>query len=109
VIAVEYPGYGLYAGIASEEAILQDAVRVFDFVTTAFAMPPTAVSVVGRSLGTGPATHLASVRQLTSVILISPFESINRVSETLVFGRHRLIRDLQRDYKSSGCRSVHQY
>lgn len=37
--------------------------------------------VFGRSMGSGPTTHLASVRQPASVILMSAFKSIRRIVE----------------------------
>jgi len=32
VLGVEYPGYGIYKGEPTEQAILQDAERVMEFV-----------------------------------------------------------------------------
>jgi hypothetical protein len=32
VLAVEYPGYGIYKGEPNEEAIISDADRVLEFV-----------------------------------------------------------------------------
>jgi len=39
---------------------------------------------MGRSIGTGPATYLASRRQIPSLILISPFDQISSVAESHV-------------------------
>ena len=33
VLAIEYPGYGIYPGTPSAEAILEDALTVWDYLT----------------------------------------------------------------------------
>lgn len=45
------------------------------------------VIVMGRSLGTGPTTHLASIyKQLKAVLLLSPFMSLKQVAKNM-FGK----------------------
>lgn len=67
VLAVEYPGYGIYdepmlgavgASGPTEEKILRDAELVLNFALTQTSL--SNIIVLGRSLGSGPATHLAS-------------------------------------------------
>ena len=41
----------------------------------------TTISVIGRSLGSGVATYLASKRPVKKMALISPFDSITRVAQ----------------------------
>jgi uncharacterized protein len=36
----------------------------------------SAVTVVGRSLGTGPAVHLAATRPVQRLVLLVPFDSL---------------------------------
>lgn len=60
IIAVEYPGYGVYLGNANEESVLNDADRVMNYITKVLEWKTQDVIVMGRSIGTGPATYLAS-------------------------------------------------
>ena len=80
VLAVEYPGYGMYKGEPSEQAILSDAERVLEFVKTVLLWPSQNIIICGRSIGTGPSCYLASkLKSLGALALISPFTSIRRV------------------------------
>lgn len=56
VLAVEYPGYGAYAGSPSAEQLIEDAEDVFLFLVELMEIRPKNVFVFGRSIGTGPAT-----------------------------------------------------
>jgi hypothetical protein len=42
------------------------------------------INVMGRSIGTGPATYLANQKKTPSLILISPFDQISSVAESHV-------------------------
>ena len=60
VLAIEYPGYGIYPGSPTAEAILEDAITVWDYLTKKVKMNASDIILFGRSLGTGPATELAA-------------------------------------------------
>lgn len=79
VLAMEYPGYGVYEGEPSEDQILEDAEGVLDFVLNELSIKPSSIVVVGRSIGSGPAIHITSKARLGGLILISPFTSIKAV------------------------------
>jgi fermentation-respiration switch protein FrsA (DUF1100 family) len=79
VISVEYPGYGAYEGEANSKVILEDAEIVFDFLTHEVGINPENIFVFGRSIGSGPATHLAANRNPGMLILMSPYTSIRAV------------------------------
>jgi len=74
--AFNYRGYGLSEGNPSEEMIFQDALYLYDLFSKNPNIDPNRIYVMGRSLGTGVATYLASQRQIKGTILISPYESI---------------------------------
>lgn len=74
---VNYRGYGGSTGTPSETALFTDAVSVYDHVRAKFPN----VSVVGRSLGSGVAVYLSSVRQVDKLILITPYDSIENVAK----------------------------
>jgi len=49
---------------------------VFDFLIREAKVNYQNILVVGRSMGTGAATYLASKRKIGALVLISPFTSI---------------------------------
>jgi len=76
VLAVEYPGYGVCAGTATREGILGNARAALGFVTEVLDLPLEQVKVFGRSIGTGPALHLAAKFKVAGVVLVTPFLSV---------------------------------
>ena len=76
MLAVEYPGYGLYKGVTNEEKILVDAEIVYEFLVTRLKLDPRDILIFGRSIGSGPATYLASRKNIGALILMSAFTSI---------------------------------
>jgi pimeloyl-ACP methyl ester carboxylesterase len=72
-----YRGYGGSTGAPSEKAILADAEILFDRVHAQHAR----VAVVGRSLGSGVAVHLASVRGVSKLALVTPYDSVLRIAQ----------------------------
>jgi uncharacterized protein len=73
---LHYRGYGGSEGRPSETALRADAQALYAHV----AARHSAVSVVGRSLGTGPAVHLAATRELERLVLLVPFDSLLAVA-----------------------------
>lgn len=63
VIAVEYPGYGLYKSSPPDEnKMKEDAIIIYDYLTTVCGIKEENVLLYGRSMGSGPTTYIASVR-----------------------------------------------
>ncbi|EGR31280.1 hypothetical protein IMG5_114380, partial [Ichthyophthirius multifiliis] len=89
IIAVEYPGYGLYNGEANSEKIQQDALLVYDFVHKIMNVPNKNILVFGRSIGSGPACFLASQRIIGCLILMCPYTCIGDVVRDIIgpFGK----------------------
>jgi pimeloyl-ACP methyl ester carboxylesterase len=73
---VNYRGYGGSSGRPTERGLLADAVAVYDHVRE--RRPD--ISVIGRSLGSGVAAHLASVREVQRLALVSPYDSMVNVA-----------------------------
>jgi pimeloyl-ACP methyl ester carboxylesterase len=73
---LHYRGYGGSSGSPSEEAIARDAMTLFD---KAYADHPQIV-VVGRSLGSGVAVRLASVRPVAKLVLVTPYNSLEELA-----------------------------
>jgi pimeloyl-ACP methyl ester carboxylesterase len=91
VFLVNYRGYGGSAGAPSEAALLADAEAVFDYVR---ARHPR-VAVIGRSLGSGVAVHLASVRDVDKLVLVTPYDSVESIAKAYfsLFPVSLLLRD----------------
>ena len=86
VMAVEYPGYGLYQQESSSaETILENARLVVEYLTKTLRYEERDIVLVGRSMGTGPACYLASnCKNLAALILISPYTSLKAATKTLL-------------------------
>lgn len=76
IISIEYPGYGIYEGESNAKTILEDAEIVFDFLTHEIGIHPHNIFVFGRSIGSGPATHIAAHRNPGMLILMSAYTTI---------------------------------
>lgn len=77
VYLVNYRGYGGSTGRPAEDALYADALAVYDFVDERHAR----VSTIGRSLGSGVATYLATSRDLERLVLVTPYDSIDRLAQ----------------------------
>ncbi len=77
VYLVNYRGYGGSTGKPTEATLCNDAVAVFDFLTN----DHSSISVIGRSLGSGIAVSLASLRSVEKLSLVTPFASLAAVAQ----------------------------
>ncbi len=76
IYALHYPGYGGSSGSPTERGILIDALALYDQVRAQHAN----ITVIGRSLGTGVAVHVASMRPVVGLVLVTPFDSLGDVA-----------------------------
>ena len=85
VLAVEYPGYGLFGYEESDaERMLRDALTVFDFAVSVLKVREKDIFVFGRSIGCSVATYLAKHRDPSFAILMSPFKSLKDAAVAVV-------------------------
>lgn len=77
---VPYRGYGASEGEPSQEALLSDALAVFDQVQA--RQPGAPVAVIGRSLGSAVASYVASQRPVARLALVTPFDSLANVAQS---------------------------
>lgn len=77
---MNYRGYGDSEGKPSQKALCDDALFILDTLTARENIPIDHVVLVGRSLGSGVAVHVAARRALRGVILITPFDSLLKVA-----------------------------
>lgn len=73
VVGVEYPGYGMSEGKASETSFYSAAEQVHDYLRGRADLSHSRIIAVGQSLGTGVATELAMRRKVAGVVLVSPY------------------------------------
>lgn len=76
VYLIPYRGYGDNPGHPTEQHLYRDAVALFDQI----APRHQSVSLMGRSLGSGVATYVAAARPVEHLVLVTPFDSIERVA-----------------------------
>jgi len=84
VLAYDYTGYGESDGSPSEEHCYADIDAAYEHLVTFRDIPPQHIVLYGRSVGSGPATFLASKlanegEKLGGLILECPFKSVLRV------------------------------
>lgn len=76
VLALNYRGYGQSHGQPGEQAFIDDATRLFDWLAERADVDATRIALVGRSLGSGVAIQIARARPAHSMVLITPYDSI---------------------------------
>ena len=91
IYLVNYRGYGGSSGVPSEEGIYSDALSIFDDLKSTHSN----ISIMGRSLGSGVATYVASKREIDKLVLITPFDSIENVAQSrfLIYPMSILLQD----------------
>lgn len=70
-LAFDYRGFPASPGVLSEENVLKDAIAAYAFANNK-GFP---LVIWGRSLGSGPATYVASEREAEALLLETPFDS----------------------------------
>lgn len=80
IIAFNYPGYGKSQGKASEESFYQSALDVYDHVMETYQLQAEDIIIIGRSIGSSVAAYLGANRNISALILITPFDSVENVA-----------------------------
>ncbi len=80
ILVFNYRGYLKSTGKPSEKTIFEDALKIYD----TFAKNKEVI-LIGRSLGSGVATYLASKREVKKLILITPYDSISSIAKSKYF------------------------
>ncbi|MEW5682872.1 MAG: alpha/beta fold hydrolase [Pseudomonadota bacterium] len=77
IYLMHYRGYGGSSGSPSEQALVADALALYDQLQAKHSD----ITVIGRSLGSGVAVQLAAQRKVTQLVLITPFDSLNALAQ----------------------------
>ncbi|MBL9069555.1 MAG: alpha/beta fold hydrolase [Sphingopyxis sp.] len=94
VLLVEYRGYGGNPGSPGEAGFYRDGEAAMRWLAEQGVAPPATI-VVGNSIGSGPATEMATRHPVAALILVSGFSSLPDVAASHV--RWLPVRSLVRD------------
>ena len=81
VVVFHYRGYAPSGGSASADALIADAPLAYDLAVD--KLRPKRVVAVGFSIGSGIAATLAGSRKLDGLILVTPFDSLRAVAQSM--------------------------
>lgn len=90
----DYPGFGKSTGVISEAGLYEEALQVYKLARARYK--PEQIIIYGKSLGTGIAAQLASVRDCKKLILETPYYSFTSLTR-IVFWMYPV--DLLLHYK----------
>jgi alpha-beta hydrolase superfamily lysophospholipase len=80
---IDYPGFGKSTGKINEEVLYDQALQVYKMARVRFS--PDSIIIYGRSLGSGIATQLATIRDCKRLILETPYYSIPSLVSTYLW------------------------
>jgi pimeloyl-ACP methyl ester carboxylesterase len=81
VVAFHYRGYRPSGGLPSAEALIADAPLLYDLAVERAKSKRTIA--IGFSIGSGIAAQLAAQRPLDGLILVTPFDSLKAVAQSM--------------------------
>jgi dienelactone hydrolase len=82
VVSYFYRGYAPTGGEPSAKALREDAPAQFDDAVA--RVRPKRVIAVGFSIGSGVAAELSASRKLDGLILVTPFDSLQKVAQSFI-------------------------
>jgi pimeloyl-ACP methyl ester carboxylesterase len=81
VVAFHYRGYVPSTGSPSAAALIADTPLIYDLAVD--RLKPGRIIAVGFSIGSGIAAQLAAARKLDGLILVTPFDSLKAVAQSM--------------------------
>lgn len=81
VVAFHYRGYAPSTGSPSAQALIADAPLIYDLAVE--RLKPSRIIAIGFSIGSGIAAQLAAARKLDGLILVTPFDSLKAVAQSM--------------------------
>ena len=79
----DYPGFGKSTGKRSEKLLYEEALQVYKLARVQY--PADSIIIYGRSIGTGVAAQLASVRDCKKLILETPYYSLTSLTRRILW------------------------
>jgi uncharacterized protein len=80
---IDYPGFGKTTGKRTEQIMYDDAAILYQMARARFAKD--SIIIYGKSLGTGVASQLASVKDCKRLILETPYYSVEEMMNDRAF------------------------
>ncbi|MET0462640.1 MAG: alpha/beta fold hydrolase [Chitinophagaceae bacterium] len=80
---IDYPGFGKTTGERTERVLYSDALLMYNMAAS--RINPDSIILYGKSMGTGIAAQLASVRESKRLILETPYYSIDALAARFAF------------------------
>lgn len=77
---IDYPGFGKSTGTFNEQRLYDWALTFYKLARARFS--PDSIIIYGRSLGSGVAAQLASIRDCRNLLLEAPYYSMPSVFES---------------------------
>ena len=81
VVAFHYRGYAPSTGNPSAQALIADAPLIYDLAVE--RLKPSRIIAIGFSIGSGIAAQLVAARKLDGLILVTPFDSLKAVAQSM--------------------------
>jgi hypothetical protein len=80
LLVVDYRGYGSSTGRPTVAGVTLDGLAAWDWLVARPEVDPSRVVVFGRSVGSGPALHVAAERAVAGVVVESAFTSLRAMA-----------------------------
>ncbi len=80
-LLINYRGFGDSTGSPGEQSMKTDALAILDMARIRYGFDYADTVIIGRSLGTGVATHVAASLPVRGLVLITPYDSIRAVAQ----------------------------
>lgn len=80
---IDYPGFGKSTGPLTEQRLYDYAIQVYKLARATYSKD--SIIIYGKSMGTGIAAQLASVRDCKRLILETPYYSIRSIASRYFF------------------------
>lgn len=80
LLLVDYRGYGSSTGRATVAGVTTDGLAAWDWLASQPEIDSARIVVFGRSVGSGPALHVAARRPIAGVVLESAFTSLRAMA-----------------------------
>ncbi|MCA9748617.1 MAG: alpha/beta hydrolase, partial [Romboutsia sp.] len=82
ILLIDYRTYGKSTGKLSEKNMHSDVTFIYDELKKDYQ--ENQIIIYGRSIGTGMATHIASIRKPKGLVLETPYYSIIDIAKRIV-------------------------
>lgn len=73
-MCTDYPSYGVSDGYVSEASMKEMALDTYDTAIQWDFIDKSNITVIGYSIGTGPAAYLAAHRELSHLVMLAPYD-----------------------------------